>query len=64
MALTGLKIALDLTELGAELRAQRHRREHPDATEAEVQQVVAEWFAARPNAPEGDGVGRTVPWSR
>ncbi|HEY7582096.1 MAG TPA: hypothetical protein VIB78_00500 [Acidimicrobiia bacterium] len=64
MALTGLKIALDLTELGAELRAQRHRREHPDASEAEVRQIVAAWLGARPMAPEGDGVGRIVPWPR
>lgn len=64
MALTGLRVALDLTELGERLLAQRYRREHPEASEAEIRQVIAEWYAARPMAPEGDGVGRVVAWPR
>ena len=41
--MTGLQVALELTELGAQLRAQRHRRENPEASEAEVRKVVADW---------------------
>ena len=41
--MTGLQVALELTELGAQLRAQRHRRDNPEASEAEVRKVVADW---------------------
>lgn len=60
----GLRTALDLLELGAQLRAQRHRREHPDATEAEVQAAVDAWLIDRRQAPHGDAAGRHVPWPR
>lgn len=55
-----LAVALELTSLGAELRAQRHRREHPDATEEEVEAAVAAWLAHRPGAEFGDAEGRPV----
>jgi DNA-binding transcriptional ArsR family regulator len=60
----GLRTALDLTELGAKLRAQRHRREHPWATDEEVRQVVDAWLMDHTRAPYGDGEGRSVPWPR
>lgn len=61
---TGLRTALDLAELGARLRAQRHRREHPSAAEEDVQRVVDAWLMDRRRAPLGDGEGRPVPWPR
>jgi hypothetical protein len=64
MAVTGLRVALELTELGAQMLAQRYRREHPGAPEEEVRRVVAEWLADRSQAPQGDGWGRTVTWPR
>lgn len=60
----GLQIALELTELGAQLRAQRHRREHPDASGEEVDKVVAGWLSDHSRAPDGDGWGRPVKWPR
>jgi hypothetical protein len=36
MNTTGLRVAIELTELGAQLLAQRYRREHPGASEEEV----------------------------
>jgi hypothetical protein len=58
---TGLALAFELTDLGARLLAQRYRREHPDATEAEVEAVLQAWFLDRPGAPFGDGPpGRLV----
>lgn len=57
-------MALELTELGARLLAQRYRREHPDASEAEVRSAVATWMVDRRQAPEGDGSGRRVTWPR
>jgi len=59
-----MAIAIELTELGRELRAQRHRREHPDATEEEVAEVVGLWMGERPGAPDGDAVGRSISWPR
>lgn len=61
---TSLRTALDLVELGAKLRAQRHRREHPSAADDEVQRVVDAWLMDRRRAPLGDGEGRPVPWPR
>lgn len=64
MTKTGLQIALDLAELGAEMRAQRHRREHPNASDDEVAEVVAAWWSDRSQAPDGDAEGKPVPWPR
>ncbi|MFN0029999.1 MAG: hypothetical protein ACKV2O_22825 [Acidimicrobiales bacterium] len=59
-----LEVALALTELGSRLQAQRYRRDHPEAGEAEVAAAVRAWFRDRPGAPDGDGVGRSVGWPR
>ncbi len=55
----GLALALELTDLGASLQAQRYRREHPDADDEEVEAFVQAWFLDRPGAPDGDAVGRS-----
>ena len=55
-----LALALELTSLGAEFRAKRHRREHPEATEDDVEAAVAAWLAHRPGAEFGDAEGRPV----
>jgi Rv0078B-related antitoxin len=36
----------------------KHRREHPEATEAEIVLVVQRWWSDRPGAAQGDAVGR------
>ncbi|WP_420813833.1 hypothetical protein [Phytoactinopolyspora endophytica] len=64
MSTGGVQTALELTELGAQLRAQRYRREHSDASESEVRGVVADWLADRSKAPDGDAQGRLVTWPR
>jgi hypothetical protein len=58
---SGLAVALDLLETSVEFRAQRHRREHPEATESEVASVVQAWLLDRPGAPDGDAPGRRRP---
>ncbi len=52
--------ALELVEIGQQLRAQRHRREHPDATDDEIAVVVDAWMHDRRGAPTGDAEGRSV----
>jgi hypothetical protein len=59
-----LEIAFELTALGARIRAERHRREHPGASDAEMEAVVGAWLQARPGAPFGDSEGRPVPFPR
>lgn len=57
-------MTVELVELGAQLRAQRHRREQPDASEDEVREVVLAWLSDRSMAPDGDAVGRVTTWPR
>ena len=61
---SGMAVAIELLELALLMRAERHRREHPGATEEEVAAVVQAWKVDRPGAPHGDGNGRPVPWPR
>jgi hypothetical protein len=60
----GLALALELTDLGLRLRAQRFRREHPTASEDEVEAFVRQWLLDRPGAPYGDAPGRPVTFPR
>ncbi|MGH8951455.1 MAG: hypothetical protein ACRDX9_08515 [Acidimicrobiia bacterium] len=60
----GLRVALELVDLGAQLHAQRHRRKHPGAPEEEVRAVVLAWLRDRPMAPDGDAVGSVTTWPR
>ena len=60
----GMAVAIELLEMALKMRAERHRREHPDATTDEVEAVVHAWKVDRPGAPFGDAEGRSVPWPR
>ena len=53
----------DLLDLGLSLRAERFRREHPSASEDEVEACVQAWLLDRPGAPDGDAPGRLRPLS-
>jgi hypothetical protein len=57
----GLTLAFELTDFGIRIRAQRFRREHPGASEEDVEAFIQSWFLARPGAPDGDAVGRPRP---
>jgi hypothetical protein len=46
---------LDLWATGVALRRQAIRREHPDATDDEVEALVNRWLSERPGADWGDG---------
>lgn len=47
--------ALDLWETAVQLRRQSLRREHPDAADAQIEQLLNRWLAQRPGAERGDG---------
>lgn len=59
-----LDIVFELVDLGAGMVAARYRREHPDATDAEVEAAVNAWLGDRSMAPDGDAEGRVVTWPR
>jgi Rv0078B-related antitoxin len=55
-----LELAFELADMGVRMRAERHRREHPSATDAEVDAVVSAWLQERPGAPFGDCDGQPI----
>ena len=59
-----LRVALELFETGVEIMAQNLRRQHPQATEEEIQTRLSEWLRHRPGAEDGDAPGRRVSWPR
>lgn len=57
-----LRTACDLFDTGVALQRQQLRREHPDASSAEIEQRLAAWLQTRPGAEHGDAPGRPVSW--
>ena len=55
-----LLASLDMWEFGVELTELRFRREHPEASDPEIQALVQAWLRERP----ADGAGRVVSWPR
>ncbi len=53
-----LRAAFDLYEFGEDLMRQNLRREHPGASETEIELLIREWLQRRPGAEEGDASGR------
>lgn len=52
-----LRIALDLSETGLQMRRSRFRRELPNITEAQLDEAMKTWLRERPDAPFGDHPG-------
>lgn len=55
-----LEDALDLADIAEEMAELQFRRLHPQATEAEIEEMVEKWLADRPGARDGDAEGRIV----
>jgi hypothetical protein len=53
-----------LFETGLDLMRQNLRRNHPEATEAEIDARLRCWLHERPGAEIGDSAGRPVDLSR
>jgi hypothetical protein len=55
-----LRIALDLFECGVAMMRETQKREHPEETEAEIEERLRSWLRHRPGAEDGDCVGRRI----
>ncbi|MGB0678860.1 MAG: hypothetical protein ACPGUV_04280 [Polyangiales bacterium] len=56
-AMRNMQAAVDMLELAEQILRQNLRRRHPDMDEAAIEQAVRDWYAHRPGAQWGDGVG-------
>ena len=56
------RIALDLFDTGVRLMRQNLSRDHPDATEKEIDDRLRAWLRHRPGAEHGDCPGRRLDW--
>jgi hypothetical protein len=59
-----LRTAFDLFVAGRRMMRQNLRRRHPEASEQEIDQLLAAWMSDRPGAEHGDAVGKLVSWPR
>ena len=59
-----MRVALELSAVADAMRAQRFRRERPDASEAEIEALMEAWRGERPGAEHGDSAGRPAHWPR
>lgn len=57
-----LRTAFDLYALGESIHCAQLRREHPSATDAEIEALLVAWLEMRPGAEHGDSWGRPIPW--
>jgi hypothetical protein len=56
------RTAFDLYALGESIRRAQLRREHPHATDAEIEALLVAWLETRPGAEHGDSWGRPISW--
>jgi hypothetical protein len=49
-----LRAVLDMFDFGVDLMRERLRREHPDAEEGAIEQLLTTWLHTRPRAEHGD----------
>jgi Rv0078B-related antitoxin len=52
------RAALELHEAGVAVMRQNLRRRNPDASDAEIDELLSAWLRTRPGAEHGDAVGR------
>ena len=54
------RATLDLFETGVAMKRQSLRRDHPGASDEEIDRRLQEWLLDRPGAKHGDSPGRRV----
>jgi len=52
-----MQIAFELAEAAEEMKRLTLKRQHPDATEEEIERMIVAWYQYRPGAELGDGDG-------
>ncbi|HSF14534.1 MAG TPA: hypothetical protein VLK65_03165 [Vicinamibacteria bacterium] len=58
------RIAMDLFQTGVDLMRQNLKRQHPHATEDQIEELLRAWLRHRPGAEFGDSEGRPGAWPR
>lgn len=54
--------ALDLFESGVEMKRTQLRRQHPEASEAAIDDRLMDWLLNPSGAKDGDCPGRVIEW--
>ena len=54
------RTTLDLFETGVDLMRQNLRRNHPEASDDQIEMLLLHWLRERPGAESGDCSGRAV----
>ena len=54
------RTTLDVFDMGVDLMRQNLRRDHPDATDHEIDRRLRQWLQDRPGAESGDCPGRSI----
>jgi hypothetical protein len=57
-AAANLRAALEMFGVGESIMRQKLRRDHPHASEAEIEDRLSAWLSERPGAEHGDAPGR------
>jgi hypothetical protein len=57
-------MAFELAEFAEQMLRAKLRRDHPNATDAEIERRVGDWYAERPGAEHGDSEGEPGTWPR
>lgn len=52
-----MQIAFDLAETAEEMKRLTLKRQHPDASDEEIERMIVAWYQHRPGAEHGDGDG-------
>jgi hypothetical protein len=63
-AVRRLHTAFDLFEAGWDMQRQKLRRQHPEASDREINHLLVLWLRERPGAEHGDACGTPGTWPR
>ena len=58
------RLAFDLYEAGEAMMREKLRREHPGASDREIEELLVAWLEHRPGAEAGDSAGTPIAWPR
>ena len=59
-----LRLAFELFAAGESMKREQIRRDHPGASDEEIERMLREWLSDRPGAEHGDAEGAPGSWPR